>query len=107
MGRILESVIMFGLLPIVILGVLVLLWRNPFSIDSFLKVAGLILSWPVLVSLIALFFMTRYRESIDYFLRHIRSVSFPGGNVQTQNPGPSNNPASHESTAGSISLSAE
>ena len=85
----------------------ILLWRNPLSIESFVELGDMFLSWPVLVTVVALFVLCRYSEAIDVFLRNIRRVSFPGGNVQTQDPGFTGTASSDASAPGSISLTPE
>jgi uncharacterized integral membrane protein len=54
------------------------------STDSVLKFIGIIISWPVALTIISLIFIFRFRGALDYFLRNIRSVNFPGGTINVQ-----------------------
>ena len=85
----------------------IILWLNPLSIESSVKIIGLLISWPVVVAFISIMVLTRFRESIDAFLRNIRSVSFPGGNVQTQTAGPAGAGPAGDSPVGGVSLTSE
>ena len=70
------------------------------TVDEFIKITSLFVSWPVAVTIITLVFFLRFRESIDHFLRHLRSVTFPGGSVETQPKPTSSEKVSPELTAG-------
>ena len=85
----------------------IILWHNPPSIESYVKIIGLLISWPVVATFISIMVLTRFREAIDVFLRNIRSVSFPGGNVQTQTAGPANAEPTGNSPAGGLNLTSE
>ena len=85
----------------------IILWRNSPSIESSVKIIGLLISWPAVAALISIFVLTRFKEAIDVFLRSIRSVSFPGGNLQTQTAGPANSELAGGAPEGGISLTSE
>lgn len=81
--------------------------RNPQSFESFVKLAELLISWPIVVAFLAMVILTRFKGAIDNLLRNIRSVSFPGGNIQTQAVEPSNADSEDDSIDGTISLTPE
>lgn len=72
--------------------------RNPQSFESFVKLAELLISWPIVVVFLAMVILTRFKGAIADLLQNIRSVSFPGGNVQMQPVGPSDAASSEEQT---------
>ena len=81
-------------IKIVIIAVLciwmpIILWHNPLSFESFVKLVELLISWPMVIAFLAMIILTRFKSAIDHLLRNIRSVSFPGGNIQTQAAGDS------------------
>ena len=74
---------------IVLLGIFciclpILAFKGMLNAQTLGNILSLILSWPVAMIIIALFLLTRHKSSIDIFLQNIRSVNFPGGNVQLQ-----------------------
>ncbi len=81
--------------------------RNPQSFESFVKLAELLISWPIVVAFLAMVIFIRFKGAIDNLLRNIRSVSFPGGNVQTQPVGPSDAVPSSVSADGTVRLTSE
>lgn len=103
--RILTWVI--GTFIIVVLCILIsiIFSRNPQSFESFVKLAELLISWPIVVAFLAMVILTRFKCAIADLLRNIRSVSFPGGSVQTQPVGPSK--SASDSAGGTISLTSE
>ncbi len=52
------------------------------STDEFLELSSILFSWPVAIMIIFLIFISRFRTSIDTFLRNIRSVKYRGLEIQ-------------------------
>jgi multidrug efflux pump subunit AcrA (membrane-fusion protein) len=78
------------------------LWRGLLHFDPVLKILTATVTWPAAIVIVSLVFLGRFRGAVDFFLRNVRSVQFPGGNVQVQsadNGGAAN--------AGQVVLSAE
>lgn len=81
------NIIMFGLFCVVLP---IAVWKNLVTFDPVLKILGVIVSWPMAVAIILLAFFERFHGGIDQFLRNVRSLQFPGGNVQVQPPSTGN-----------------
>ena len=81
--------------------------RDSVSIDEFVKIASLFISWPVAVTIVALVFFSRFREPLAFFLRNIRSVNFPGGAVQVQSQPAGTSDGNEEGSTGVPTFSAE
>ncbi len=47
--------------------------------DEFIRILGIVLSWPVCVLIIAFTFGATFREQISIFIRNISGIRFPGG----------------------------
>lgn len=94
--NILTWVIKIGIIAVLCIWMPIILWHNPLSFESFVKLVELLISWPMVVAFLAMIILTRFKSAIDHLLRNIRSVSFPGGNIQTQAAGPSNATLSDE-----------
>lgn len=62
------------------------LWRGLLHLDPVLKIVTSTVTWPAAIVVLGLVFLGRFRGAIDFFLRNVRSVQFPGGNVQVQTP---------------------
>jgi len=58
------------------------------SIDIFTQLASLVVSWPVAFVVVALVFMSRFRGALDFWLRSIRQMKFPGVEIQSHAPAP-------------------
>lgn len=77
------NIIVFGLFCIVLP---IAVWKGFVTLDPTLRLLAVLVSWPVAIVIISLVFFDRFRGAIDHFLRNVRSVQFPGGNVQVQSP---------------------
>jgi len=60
------------------------LWRGLLHLDPVLKILTAAITWPAAIVIVSLVFLGRFQGAIDFFLRNVRSVQFPGGNVQVQ-----------------------
>jgi len=103
LGSIVLLVIVFALscicLPLV-------LWKHSLSIDTFLRLSELLLSWPVAIIVIVVLLITRFHDAVDHFLRNCR-VSLPGGaEIQSQQAA-GDPPDQNELPAGCTILTAE
>ena len=98
------GIIAFGLFCI---SLPVLIHKGYINIDTFVRLASLLISWPVAIMVIALVVLSRFRASIDFFLRNIRAVNFPGGNVQVQSQPSGTGDAKEEDPGDTIQLSQE
>ena len=105
--NILTRVIKIVIIAVLCIWILIILSRHPQSFEPLVELVGLLISWPIVIAFLAMIILTRFKDAIDYLLRNIRSVSFPGGNVQTQAVGPSNTDSAGDSTDGTISLTRE
>ena len=82
----------------------ILAWRRSLTSDDFLAVAKLLLSWPVVVAGVGLYFLARFQPAIDTLLRHVGSMRLPGGvDIQIQQPDAARSATTPAS--GSLSLS--
>ena len=88
--RILTWFIMILIFSVLCIWMPIIIWRNPQSFESFVKLVELLISWPIVVAFLVMIILTRFNGAIDHLLRNITSVSFPGGNIQTQAVEPSN-----------------
>jgi hypothetical protein len=98
-------------LAIVVFGIFcvslpIALCKDMLPSDLVLKLLALLLSWPVSVLIMALVFLSRFQGAIDFFLRNVRSVNFPGGNVQIQ-PQTETKPTDTNTPPGTMVISAE
>ncbi len=94
------SIIAFGMFCV---SFPVLIYRGV-DVDTVVKLFSVVISWPIAITLIALIFFSRFRDSIDLFLQNIRSVHFPGGSVQTQIPASGSEEAKKERRGDTIKL---
>lgn len=78
------NIVIFGLFCVVLP---IAVWKNLVTLDPALRILGVIVSWPMAVAIVLLAFFDRFQGGIDHFLHNVRSVQFPGGNVQVQAPG--------------------
>jgi hypothetical protein len=62
----------------------IILWRGLLHLDPVLKILTATVTWPAAIIIVSLVFIVRFQSAIDFFLRNVRSVHFPGGNVQVQ-----------------------
>lgn len=62
------------------------LLKDIVHVDPALKILTIVVSWPVAILIVSLVFLARFQGAIDSFLRNVRSVQFPGGNIQAQSP---------------------
>ena len=99
--NILTWVIKIGIIAVLCIWMPIILWHNPLSFESFVKLVELLISWPMVVAFLAMIILTRFKSAIDHLLRNIRSVSFPGGNIQNAPVGPSDAAPAGVSTGGS------
>lgn len=53
-------------------------------INIILEFIKIIFTWPIIVFILVLVFLLKYHGSISYFIEHIKSVKYPGGEI-TQN----------------------
>jgi len=60
------------------------LWRGLLHLDPVLKILTATVTWPAAIVIVSLVFLGRFQGAVDFFLRNVRSVQFPGGNVQVQ-----------------------
>ncbi len=90
--------IKIGIIAVLCIWMPIILWHNPLSFESFVKLAELLISWPIVVAFLAMVILTRFKCAIADLLRNIRSVSFSGGSVQTQPVGPSNTASPDDSS---------
>lgn len=84
-----------------------LIYKGSVNIDIFVRLASLLISWPVAIIVLALVILSRFRASIDFFLRNIRAVNFPGGNVQVQSQPSGTGDAKEEDPGDAIQLTHE
>jgi hypothetical protein len=64
-------------------------------------------AWPATVLTLFLVFFSKFRGAVDYFLRNIRTLNFPGGSVETQATSKSSGEAPKEDKEGVITLTEE
>lgn len=93
------NIVVFGLFCMVLP---VAVWKNLVTFDPALKILGVIVSWPMAIAIVLLAFFDRFQGSIDQFLRNVRSLQFPGGNVQVQPPGSGTGSAEPDGVALSV-----
>lgn len=62
----------------------IILWKQTLPADTIFRILSLLFSWPVTILIVALIFLSRFQSAIDYFLRNVRRINFPGGDVQLQ-----------------------
>lgn len=62
------------------------LWRGMVHLDPMLRILTATVTWPAAIVVVSLVFLGRFQGAVDFFLRNVRSVQFPGGNVQVQTP---------------------
>jgi hypothetical protein len=96
-------VIVFGIFCICLP---IALWKDMLLGDLVFKIFALFISWPVAILIVTLVFFSRFQTAIDYFLRNIRSVNFPGGNVQVQSQAETK-PADANTAPGTMVISPE
>ena len=83
----------------------ILAWRGELPFHDALDVFRLLLSWPVAIATVGVYFITRFHSAIDVLLRHVGSMRLPGGvDIQIQQPEVTAAPASRPPD-GTITLS--
>lgn len=65
---------------------------------DWIRLASVLISWPIAVTVISLVFFSRFKGAIDQFLRDVKRVNFPGGAVERQPVGTSDDSRRAEGT---------
>ena len=64
---------------------LALPWYGEYASRVLLDYIRVVFSWPVAILVLGLILFTRFHGAVDYFIRNLKSMKFPGGaEIQTQ-----------------------
>ena len=87
LGRFLLWLLIIAEVGVFLVVLPILAWKGEMHLNEFLRVASLVVSWPVAATIMVLIFVSRFHEVIDIFLRKVGSMKLPGGiELQRQEP---------------------